>query len=101
MNSKKTALTSGGTIIFDSNPACYLTQTGNGYFLKTSCPHLHYISVLLGCSIAVSVLKDSLSINAAPQIDQMDVRKDQGIIIFTFKGNFKEVQFGCGHRGKL
>lgn len=43
-------------------------------------------------SIALSVYTKSFTTEAEPQIDRMDVRKEDGIIKFTFKDSFKEVQ---------
>lgn len=43
-------------------------------------------------SIARVVYRETFSTETEPQIDRMDVRKGDGIIKFTFKDSFKEVQ---------
>lgn len=50
-------------------------------------------------SIAYRVLQDSLGTTSAPQIDRMDVRKDKGIVKFTFVDSYMEVQLD-GTTGK-
>lgn len=43
-------------------------------------------------SIAVLVFSKSFTAEPSPVIDRMDVRKENGIVKFTFKNNYKEVQ---------
>lgn len=43
-------------------------------------------------SIALAAFSSSFATEPSPEIDRMDVRKDDGIVKFTFKNNFKEVQ---------
>lgn len=43
-------------------------------------------------SIALAAFSSSFATEPTPEIDRMDVRKDDGIVKFTFKENFKEVQ---------
>lgn len=43
-------------------------------------------------SIAAVVYRNTFSTAAVPQIDRMDVRKDDGIIKFTFRDSYREVQ---------
>lgn len=43
-------------------------------------------------SIAYRVLQDSMGTATAPPIDRMDVRKEKGIVKFTFVDSYMEVQ---------
>jgi len=70
------------------------TQTGTSTDLKDWLPldSLHKNACLF--------LRDSVSKNLSTEVDRIDIRKDKGIVKFTFKGHYYGVQVD-GATGKL